>query len=61
MKYLDDEVFKNLKNDFPDKWINLKNKLEYPYECFNNIEDYQKLFDILEKEDFFKILKKQMF
>ena len=34
-----------------------KKKLAYPYEYFNNINDYKKPVDNLEKEDFFSKLK----
>ena len=48
---------KILKTGFPDKWKYLTRKLAYPYECFNNIDDYQKPGDNLMKEDFFRELK----
>ena len=48
---------KKLKTGFPDKWKFLTEKLAYPYEFFNCIEDYQKPVDNLKKEDFFSKLK----
>ena len=48
---------KNLKTGFPDKWKYLTENLAYPYEYFNNIDDYQKPLDNLKKEDFFSKLK----
>ena len=49
--------FKILRQEFPDKWPNLKKKLAYPYQYFNNIDDYQKPVNNLRKEDFFSKLK----
>ena len=54
---LDEDDFKILKNEFPDKWQNLSKKLAYPYHYFNSINDYQKPVDNLKKEDFFSKLK----
>ena len=48
---------KSLKTEFPDKWKYLTKKLDYPYEFFNSIDDYQKSVDNLNKEDFFSKLK----
>ena len=48
---------KLLKKEFPDKLKFLTEKLAYPYEFFNNIEDYQRPVDILKKEDFFSNLE----
>ena len=56
-KNLDEDDFKILKKEFPDKWQNLNKKLAYPYEYFNSIADYKKPVDNLEKEDFFSKLK----
>ena len=36
---------KILKTEFPDKWKVLTEKILYPYEYFNNIDDYQKPVD----------------
>ena len=36
---LDEDDFKILKKEFPDKRQNLYKKLAYPYEFFNNIDD----------------------
>ena len=57
VKNLDDNDFKILKKEFPDKWKYLKKKLAYPYEYFNSIDDYKKPVDNLKKEDFFSKLK----
>ena len=54
---LDEDDFKILKKEFPDKWQYLNKKLAYPYQYFNNIDDYKKPVDKLEKEDFFSKLK----
>ena len=48
-----------MKKKFPDKWQNLNKKLAYPYECFNNINDYEKSVNDLKKEDFFSKLKNE--
>ena len=48
-----------LKTEFPDKWKYLTEKLVFPYEDFNSIEDYQKHIDNLKKEDFFSKLKNE--
>ena len=57
VKNLNEDDFKILKKEFPDKWQYLNRKLAYPYENFNSIDDYKKPVDILEKEDFFSKLK----
>ena len=57
VKNLDENDFKILKKEFPDKWLYLNKKLAYPYEYFNSIDDYQKPVDNLKKEDFFSKLK----
>ena len=54
---LDENDFKMLKKEFPDKWQYLNKKLAYPYQYFNSIDEYQKPVDNLEKEDFFSKLK----
>ena len=41
-KNLDEDDFKNLKKEVPDKWQYLNKKLAYPYQNFNSIDDYQK-------------------
>ena len=53
VKNLDEDDFKILKKDFPDKWQSLNKKLAYPYQYFSSINDYQKPVDNLKKEDFF--------
>ena len=45
------------KKKFPEKWQNLNQKLAYPYEFFNSIDDYKKPVDNLNKEIFFSKLK----
>ena len=57
VKNLDEDDFKILKKEFPDKWPYLNKKLAYQFEYFNNINDYKKPVDKLEKEDFFSKLK----
>ena len=57
VKKLDEDDFKNLRKEFPDKWQYSNKKIAYPYEYFNSIDDYKKRVDILEKEDFFSKLK----
>ena len=57
VKKLDEDDFMILKKEFPDKWQYLNEKLAYPYEYFNSIEDYQKPVDNLKNEDFFSKLK----
>ena len=44
---------KILKEEFPDKWQYSNKKLAYPYQNFNNIDDYQNPVNKLKKEDFF--------
>ena len=46
-----------LKKAFPDIWQYLKERLAYPYEVFNSIDDCKKPVDNLKKEDFFSKLK----
>ena len=46
-----------MEKDFLDKWNYLNKKRAYPYEYFNNIDDYEKLIDNLKKEDFLSELK----
>ena len=57
VKNLDEDDFKILKKEFPDKWQYLNKKLAYPYEYFNSIDDYKKSVHNLKKEDFFSKLK----
>ena len=57
VKNLEEDDFKILKKEFPVKWQYLNKKLAYPYEYFNNIDDYEKPVDNLQKEDFFSNLK----
>ena len=57
VKNLDEEDFKILKKEFPDKWQYLNKKLAYPYQYFNSINDYQKPVNNLKKEYFFSKLK----
>ena len=57
IKNLDmDDLLISKDEEFPDKWQCLK-KLAYPYEYFNNIDDFKKPVDNLQK-DFFSKLKK---
>ena len=48
----------NLKTEFPDKWKNITEKLNYPDEYFISIDDYQKPVEKLKIEAFFSKLKK---
>ena len=57
VKNLDEEDFKILKKEFPDKWQFLNKKIAYPYQYFNSINDYKKAVNDLKKEDFFSKLK----
>ena len=57
VKNLDEDDFKILKKEFPDKWQYLSKKLAYPYQYFNSIDDYKKPVNDLKKEDFFSKLK----
>ena len=59
VKNLDEDDFKILKKEFPDKWQYLNRKLAYPYQYFNSINDCQKLVDDLKKEDFCSKLKNE--
>ena len=45
-KNLDEDGFKILKKEFPDKRQYLNKELAYPYEYFNKIDDYKKLLMI---------------
>ena len=56
--YMGKNYLKILKTEFPYNWKNLTKKTAYPYEYFNGINDFQKSFDSLQKEDFFSKLKK---
>ena len=56
VKNFEEDDFKNLKKEFPDRWQYLFKKLAYPYQYFNSINDYQKPFDNLKKKDFFSKL-----
>ena len=57
LDYMGENDLKILKTGFPNKWKYLINKIAYPYEYFNSIDDYQKPVDNLKKEDFFSKLK----
>ena len=57
VKNLDEDDFKILKKEFPDKWQYLNKKLAFPSEYFNSVDDYKKLVENLKKEDFFSKLK----
>ena len=50
-------ISKILKKEFPDKYQYPNEKLAYPYEYINSIEDYKKPVNNLKKEDFFSKLK----
>ena len=57
LNYIGENDLEILKTRFPDMWKYLTKKLAYPYDYFNNIDDYQKPVDNLKKEDFFSKLK----
>ena len=57
LEYIGENDLKILKRGFPDKWKFLTKKLAYPYEIFNNIDDYKKPIHNLENIDFFSKLK----
>ena len=57
VKNLDEDDFKILKKEFPDKWQYLNKKLAYTYEYSNSIDDYNKPVHNLENKDFFSKLK----
>ena len=46
---LKDNDYIHLKRNFPNHWMLLKNKLAYPYEFYNTLEDYEKPIDELLK------------
>ena len=48
---------KTIKTEFSDEWKYLTEKIAYPYEYFNSIDDFQKTVENLKKEDFFSKLK----
>ena len=49
VKNLDEDEFKNLKKEVPDKWQSLNKKLAYPYQYFNSIGYYKKPVNNLKK------------
>ena len=57
VKNLDENDFKILKKEFPDKWPYINKKLAYPYEYFNSIDDYKKSVHNLKNVNFFSKLK----
>ena len=57
LDYIGENDLKILKTGFPDKWKYLTEKLAYPYEDFNSIDDYKKPVDNIKKKDFFSELK----
>ena len=57
VKNLDEDDFKILKKEFPDKWQNLNKKLGYPYQYFKSINDNKKPVNDLKKENFFSKMK----
>ena len=57
VKNLDEDDFKILKKEFPDKWRYINKNLAYPYRYSNSINDYQKPVDNLKEEDFFSKLE----
>ena len=57
LNYMGENDLEFLKTEIPDKWKFLSEKLAYPCEVFNCIDDYQKPVDNLKKEVFFSKLK----
>ena len=57
LDYMGENDLKILKAGIPDKRKFLPKKLAYPYEYFNNIDDYKKPVSNSEKKDFFSRLK----
>ena len=55
---MNEDDFKILKKEFPDKWQYLNKKLAYPYEYCKSVDDCKKPVNILNKEDFSSKLKK---
>ena len=52
--YMGEKDLKTLKTETTDnRWEYFSEKLTYPYEYFNILDDYQKPVDNLRKEDFF--------
>ena len=49
VKKVDEDEFKILRKEYPDKWHYLIKKLVYPYQNFNSIDDYKKPVDNLKK------------
>ena len=56
LNYMGENDLKFLKTGFPDKWKFLTKKRAC-YEYFKSFDDYQKLFDNLNKQYFFSKLK----
>ena len=59
VKNSNEDDFKILNEEFPDKWKYFSKKLAYPYEYINSIDDYQNPVDNLKNEDFCSNLKKK--
>ena len=57
LDYMGENDLKILKAGFPDNWKFLTKKLAYPYEYFNDIDDYQKPVNNSKQEHFFSKLK----
>ena len=58
VKTIDKDDFKILIKDFPDKWEYLNEKLDYAYESFNSVDDYEKPTTNLKKGNFFGKFRK---
>ena len=50
LNYMGEKDLKISKTGFPDKWKFLTEKLAYPYENFNSINDYQKYVDNIKRK-----------
>ena len=55
--YESEKGLKNFKLEFRDKWEYLNEKLAYPYESINSLDDYHKTVNDLKKGDFVSKLK----
>ena len=58
LNYMDENELKVLKEEFPgNRWKFSTEKLAYPYEYFNCLDDYETPVDNLKNEDSFSNLK----
>ena len=57
LNYMGGNDLKILKTEFPDRWKYLNEKLAYPYEYFNSLDEYNKPVHYLKRENFFSKFK----